>query len=114
MTREEIIKKLEEYIPWADPYEVDIEVLKGALELLKNGIPHETVTEFADRCRECGAKYGKLLNQEPKTGHWIDHDKHIECDKCRTWFLKDYLIRKSFCPNCGAKMVEPQEREDKG
>lgn len=27
----------------------------------------ETVTEFADRCRECGAKYGKLLKQEPKT-----------------------------------------------
>ena len=25
----------------------------------------ETVTEFADRCRECGAKYGKLLKQEP-------------------------------------------------
>ena len=23
----------------------------------------ETVTEFADRCRECGAKYGKLLEQ---------------------------------------------------
>lgn len=28
----------------------------------------ETVTEFADRCRECGAKYGKLFDQ--KTGHW--------------------------------------------
>ena len=25
----------------------------------------ETVTEFADRCRECGAKYGKLLKREP-------------------------------------------------
>ena len=24
----------------------------------------ETVTEFADRCRECGAKYGKLLKQD--------------------------------------------------
>ena len=35
---------------------------------IKNGIPHETVTEFADRCRECGAKYGKLLKQEPKAG----------------------------------------------
>ena len=27
----------------------------------------ETVTEFADRCRECGARYGKLLKQVPKT-----------------------------------------------
>lgn len=25
----------------------------------------ETITEFADRCRECGARYGKLLKQEP-------------------------------------------------
>ncbi len=35
MTREEIIKGLENYIPWADEYEIDIEVLTGALELLK-------------------------------------------------------------------------------
>jgi len=34
-------------------------------EAIENGIPYETVTEFADRCRECGAKYGKLLKQEP-------------------------------------------------
>jgi hypothetical protein len=31
---------------------------------IKNGIPHETVTEFAGRCRECGAKYGKLLEKQ--------------------------------------------------
>ena len=24
------------------------------VKAIKNGIPHETVTEFADRCRECG------------------------------------------------------------
>ena len=33
--------------------------------IIKNSIPHETVTEFADRCKECGARYGKLLEQEP-------------------------------------------------
>lgn len=32
-------------------------------EELKNGIPQETVTEFADRCRECGARYGKTLKR---------------------------------------------------
>lgn len=40
----------------------------------------ETVTEFADRCRECGAKYGKALEQTrwipvserlPKAGEYI-------------------------------------------
>ncbi len=54
----------------------------------------------------------EFLEQEPKTGHWIDHEKHIECNKCGTWFLKSHQIRKSYCPNCGAKMVEPQESEE--
>jgi len=68
----------------------------------------ETVTEFADRCRECGAKYGKLLKQEPKTGHWIADVFVDECSVCgeQTLFFEDQ--RKNFCPNCGAKMVEPQ------
>ena len=29
----------------------DFEIIWKAI---RNGIPHETVTEFADRCRECG------------------------------------------------------------
>lgn len=28
----------------------------------------ETVTEFADRCRECGARYGKLLEADKREG----------------------------------------------
>lgn len=35
-------------------------------------LPQETVTEFADRCRECGAHYGKLL----KKSEW-EHDHEI-------------------------------------
>ena len=34
------------------------------INAIKNGVPQETVTEFADRCRECGAKYGKLLKSQ--------------------------------------------------
>jgi len=50
----------------------------------------------------------KALEQESKTGHWIDH-KHngmayIECSKCSSWFLRMYLTRNSYCPNCGVKM----------
>ena len=54
-----------------------------------------------------------------KTGRWIDRFplKECKCSEC------DYLIMLSFgsfsevvkqmkyCPNCGAKMVEPQESE---
>ena len=44
--------------------EKDAEKMREAIEVLEQEKP-ETVTEFADRCRECGAKYGKLLKQEP-------------------------------------------------
>lgn len=33
----------------------------GISKYLKNGIPHESVTEFADRCRECGRE--KVLDK---------------------------------------------------
>lgn len=56
--------------------------------------------------------------QEPKTGHWkrISMDKYSEhakywyrCDRCG----KDNLGNTDWCPNCGTRMVEPQESEDK-
>lgn len=39
----------------------------------------ETITEFADRCKKCGAKYGRLLNQKwipvserlPEENKWV-------------------------------------------
>lgn len=34
------------------------------VKAIQNGIPQETVTGFADRCKECGAKYGRLLRQK--------------------------------------------------
>lgn len=80
----------------------------------------ETVTEFADRCRECGAKYGKLLKQ--KSGKWI-YDETLEnwrCSKCNETpktmgyvgtadFMAEHF---KFCNHCGAKMFEPQESEE--
>jgi len=55
---------------------VELWVVKGNLQVRYLGTIHniplplvkrqETITEFADRCRECGAKYGKMLDQETK------------------------------------------------
>ena len=66
--------------------------------------------------------------QEPKTGHWIDdneneidaqYGRHLyRCSKCNEYadmFIggtEDWwdLEKPNYCPNCGAKMIEPQER----
>ena len=68
--------------------------------------------------------------QEPKTGHWIERhddwgngiitDRRYKCSVCHgkhtdpetgEWHeVFDY--KYPFCPNCGAKMVEPQESEE--
>lgn len=41
------------------------DTFRTAIEALEQ---FETVTEFADRCRECGARYGKLLKQKSCEG----------------------------------------------
>ena len=47
------------------------------------------------------------VNPQPKTGHWKIANSFCTCDQCgyktRPW------NNTPFCPNCGAKMVEPQE-----
>ena len=72
----------------------------------------ETVTEFADRCRECRARYGKLLEQ--KSGKWIpipyelDYETDAECSLCHEKFIA--AIDYDYCPKCGYRM---QKSEDK-
>jgi len=50
--------------------------------------------------------------QEPKTGHWTHDGSHWEnrfiCSECE---YKLFEEQTNYCPNCGAKMVEPQESE---
>ena len=63
------------------------------------------------------------VKPQPKTGHWIEIDEEPheawECDHCG--FVidgsgcidpYDYRDTYRFCPNCGCRMFEPQERSD--
>jgi len=55
---------------------------------------------------------------ERQTGEWIDREVY-DADrwKCCRWKCSECgrteLYKENFCPNCGAKMVESQESEDK-
>ena len=69
----------------------------------------------------------KKLEQEPKTGHWISFGVQGEvdgqivqvftCSECGAISIfrlsSGNIVNGDICPNCGAKMYEPQESEDK-
>ena len=60
------------------------------------------------------AYYMGLSEQEPKTGHWIKTISEngitsaVRCSECGFEDNRYMLFR--YCPNCGCRMVEPQER----
>lgn len=77
-------------------------------------------------CRDCliedVIKDISPINPQLKTGHWIgiDEEPHedYECDRCGyvcSTFTANIKPSEEYkyCPNCGAKMIEPQESEDK-
>lgn len=133
MTREETTMTLNEAIKHAE------EVAKEQDELCKRyddasryyrSHNEDIVSANAKKCRECFecAKehrqlaewlkdYKRLLEQEPKTGHWIiveelhgewEGTKKYACDKCGE---KVGVFKSNYCPNCGRRMFEPQESE---
>ena len=86
-------------LPPVNPQHTDVEIQK--------------MQELEQAELEKAYELGKA--EEPKTGHWIEHERngkaYIECSGCLSWFLRSHLLRNSYCPNCGAKMVEEQESE---
>lgn len=76
-------------------------------KLLENNIDYEGISEAYKMAF-------KALEQEPKTGHWKAKSFHeLFCDNCGFDFdimRNDFIDKMNYCPNCGAKMVKPQER----
>lgn len=61
----------------------------------------------------------KALEQEPKTGHWIekdgfDGDTYYDCSECgESWTTIEGTPWKNgmnYCPNCGCRMATGKER----
>ena len=48
----------------------------------------------------------------PKTGKWIRHPfyDYLVCSKCLSGAPYKYC-ETNYCPNCGSRMIEPQESE---
>lgn len=72
------------------------------INAIKHGVPRETVTEFADRCRECG---------KMRTGHWIvkkdceGKTRKCICDKCGYETGKYTWKNPNYCAECGVRMI---------
>lgn len=64
-------------------------------------------------------KHGKVLDQEPRKGHWIRELIRNEkggcigakmiCSECDNDNKHDEYM--NYCPNCGCRMIESQESE---
>ena len=100
MTREDAIKILNTVLCLGkcDCLKDEIEeCLKMAIEALEPQ-PNER-TEECTEMHECDCISRK--------GYWIERKhggiEHIECSKCKCWFLRKDLIRNSYCPNCGSR-----------
>ena len=63
-----------------------------------------------DDMTELTIKDLETLEQEPKTGHWIPRNSYLLRYKCSVCERESEKYK--YCPNCGAKMVEPQENTD--
>ncbi len=108
--------------------------LCGAVAILydmPSATPQEPQSfEWCDTCKEydqekhCCHRWSKVIRdtieemkqeQEPKTGHWVHGEYCSECGCDVPAYIIDWKWQKDmdakYCPNCGAKMVEPQERE---
>lgn len=120
---------------WTDSDPAIIEWLQGKHEVNTpedNGMTREEAIEqlynilfnnyrSAEKDKEALNMAIQALEQEPKTGHWItiSHGFPAEptsvCSECG--FDRDFYIRTrgfdkiKYCPNCGCRMIEPQESE---
>ena len=92
-------------------------ISRQAVDELSEALVHTTINK-ADFVCNFWERLQKLppVTPKEKTGKWIytgDYitDGMLKCSSCG--YEHDVADRFLYCPNCGARMVEPQESEDK-
>ena len=115
-------------------YQKYINALRKCAKEHENDITSTGHIIISDLCRDT-ANLLETLEQEPRKGHWklVQRGKEVDicCSKCEAARIKGYAYGYTidqlkedlkeylknddmrYCPNCGAKMDEPQESEDK-
>ena len=77
-------------------------IIEG-LEIVKSECGKHLNEGFAWICQPIDAAI-KALEQEPKTGHWIDG----KCSECGNhapyWSMASTYYESDFCPKCGCQM----------
>ena len=114
--------------------DVDAETKCKMISSILNAKPHyfeldhdefESITpEEMQKCKDIVKKY----TSKQKTGYWISMNtgkpshikdrmttESVKCSKCDEWLTAsdEYACNGSYCPNCGIKMIELQESENK-
>lgn len=97
VSREAILKEIPRLWNSSGDKDYCMETLRDfVVELLPVTPKGVTVTDFADKCRECGKQ---------KNGKWITN-KHMllgyTCSCCLTTQISSGRFK--YCPNCGAEM----------
>ena len=123
MTREEAIAKLKNFADHCQPNEEFLMAIEAlSAEPCEDCISRQAAIDLftATKLKQfdfilyarAEIKMLPSVTTKQKMGHWIDYQKNIwiyaQCSECGT--VHD--TKTNYCPNCGAKMVEPQESED--
>lgn len=124
---EAISKALEHEPTTKNDLGVDAVSRKAVHDMLEN-LPITVYDEWFNWLQKACLRLADLPSvtpQEPKTGHWIEIAKYsdgnhkIECSECGSHIFdrghaNSFNVKNKYkyCPNCGIKMVESQERND--
>lgn len=89
----------------------DTERALTGLQNLRDAILNDYIRETDQAIGTIDDAIELLKEQQPKTGHWIEHeglndDKYYDCSICDC-SLREIHRGMGFCPYCGAKMDNP-------